>query len=199
MRKLFAVYLSFCALIAEAQVTTRPSLRGSPSSVERQNKQGKRENLSKIKNEEMIKRFVKAGLLVRIPDGKYGVVVDSELPLNRRFCRPQTVDFIKDLGTRFEKKFGKPIQVNSCVRDIETQAELRKRNRNAAKTYGARASSHLMGSTVDIARLGLTLTEQKFIRSRLLFHEGAGRIEATEEKRQAVWHVMVFRRYKYSK
>lgn len=194
MKRLFFLLVLLLPSMGEAQ-TKNPSLRGSRGSLQKQNAIADREDLTRIRNEDAIARFVRAGLLVPIPDGKYGIVVDQRLEDDRRYCRPWTVKFLKDLGTRFQKKFGKPIRVNSCVRDKETQEDLRDRNGNAARTSGPRASSHLTGSTVDIARIGLNGTEQAFIRSRLLFHERGGRIEATQESRQAVWHIMVFKQY----
>jgi len=186
--------LSFLILPLGSLSAQNGSLRGSPSSMIKQNRVADKEDLTRLKDNAMIKRFVKSGLLVPLVDGD-GIVVDRRLEVNRRFCRPKAVEFLKDLGTRFEREFHRPLQVNSCVRDIETQKALRWFNRNAAPTSGDKASAHLTGSAVDIARLGLTSKEQSFVDSRLKYNERAGKIEATKEHMQAVWHVMVFKKY----
>ncbi len=178
-------------LVAQAKT----SLRGSRSALLEQNTVANKEDLSRVKNEREIAKFVKTGLLIRLPDGKYGLRVDPRLERSRRYARPWTVQFLKDLGTRFEGRFRKSLVLNSCIRDVETQEDLRDSNGNAAATKGVTASSHLTGATCDIRRLGLNKTEQDFVRSRLLIHERAGNIEATEEKVQAVWHVMVYKTY----
>ncbi len=195
MRQVFFVLLAVVLLASKA--VGQPSLRGSPYSMERQNSIADRENLSRIKDKAEIEKFRVGGLLVPIPNDPNSVVVDSRLEEHRRLCRPWAVKFLKDLGARFQKEFKKPLRVNSCVRDIKTQRELQRTNSNAAATKGPKASVHLTGSAVDITRIGLTKKEQNFIRSRLLINEKKGLIEATEENRQRVWHVMVFKTYMY--
>lgn len=180
-----------------AQTRNEPGLRGSANSMAKQNRVADEDNLSRLKDEAMIRRFVKNGLLVPLVDGQ-GIIIDDRLEQSRRFCRPWTVKFLRDLGTRFEKEFHKPLRVNSCVRDIKTQRSLRRFNRNAARVEGPRASTHLTGAAIDIARIGLSRKEQDFIRNRLRINESTGKIEATEEHMQAVWHVMVFKAYSTS-
>lgn len=170
-------------------------LRGSPSSLKKQNEVADKEGLTRMGSPKTIRKYVESNRLVPIPDGKHGIVVDRRLDKSRRYCRPWTVQFLKDLGENFRKKFGKNLQVNSCVRDVNTQKSLRGTNLNAAPAKGSKASSHLTGSTFDITRLALSKKEQDYVRSRLVFHEELGNIEATQENWQAVWHVMVFRRY----
>jgi len=192
------IVFAFLAVILSAEMQaqkTKASLRGSRSSMEKQNAVADRENLTRLKNSEKIEKFKKMGLLVPIPNGTNGLIIDNRLDTDRRVCRTWTVKFLKDLGTRFVKKFDRPLRVNSCVRDVETQANLRGSNANAASTHGPRASAHLTGAAVDIARIGLSKAEQDFIRARLLANEKRGLIEATEEKRQKVWHVMVYKEY----
>ncbi len=179
-------------LYSGAQAAT--SLRGSRASLVEQNRVANKENLTRIQNERIISLYAKNGILVRIPSGK-GLHIDPRLELSRRYTRPWTAKFLTDLGANFQKKFGKELQINSCVRDIETQEDLRKRNGNAAATTGTRASSHLTGATCDIARRGLSRKEQDYVRSRLLVQERLNHLEATEEHRQSVWHVMVYRAY----
>jgi hypothetical protein len=192
--KFFSSVVGFLLLFSGV-LSGQDSLKGSPNALLEQNRVADKENLSRLESEREISRFVQLRLLVSIPNGSYGIRVDPRLERSRRYCRPWTIEFLKDLGTRFQKEFKKTLQVNSCVRDIETQEDLRDRNGNAAKTSGPRASSHLTGATVDISRLGLSRKEQEFIRGRLLIHERANRIEATEENQQKVWHIMVYQTY----
>lgn len=115
MRRLVLVLLAVPCL-AGAQ-----SLKGSGQKLTQDNVHADRDKLSKIRNDSMLQRFVKAGLLVPIPDGRYGIIVDPRLEDDRRYCRPMTIRFLKRLGSKFEKKFHSSLQVNSCTRDIETQ------------------------------------------------------------------------------
>lgn len=171
MRRITSLFVLMIAF--PSAITAQTSLRGSRGSLVEQNEVANKEKLTRIENERAIARFVKAGFFVSIPNGRYGLRVDPRLERNRRYCRPWTVQFLKDLGTRFQNKFKKSLTINSCVRDIETQEDLRDRNGNAAATTGVRASSHLTGATADIKRLGLSRREQEFVRSRLLIHEKA--------------------------
>lgn len=192
MRKLLVFTL---ALAIPLQGIMGQSLRGSKSALLKQNAVANREKLSRFKTEKEIRKSVKSGRLVPIPNGKFGIRPNSKLEASRRYCRPQSIRFAKVYGARVSKRFKKQWIVNSCVRDEETQTELRKTNKNAAPPFGPTASSHLTGSTMDIRRKGFTQVEQKIIRGWLLKDERCGWIEATEERRQQVWHIMVYKNY----
>jgi len=85
--------------------------------------------------------------------------------------------------------------VNSAVRTVEQQKKLRRRNRNAAPIDGDTASSHLAGTTVDLAKRGLTRKQKKWLDAYLKNLQDQGLIEAAEERRQACYHIMVKSQY----
>ncbi|MDB5194265.1 MAG: hypothetical protein JWN50_279 [Parcubacteria group bacterium] len=191
-------YLSLLLMLAlpmSNAVSQKPSLKGSAQKLRHDNAVADSEHLSKIKDDKEVERFKSAGLLVPIPDRRYGLIVDPRLPEDRRLCRPQTIRFLKALGKKIYKKFHRYLQVNSCTRDVETQEELRERNRNAAPVSGPTASLHLRGNTVDIRRMGLPDDVQNFVRAELRSLKAACKIDPIEETRQAVWHVAVYKVY----
>jgi hypothetical protein len=68
-------------------------------------------------------------------------------------------------------------------------------NRNAAPIEGDRASSHLAGVTVDIARKGMSRKERQWLTKYLVEMRELGLVEAIEERRQSCFHIMVSNRY----
>jgi hypothetical protein len=177
-----------CSLLAGA------SLRGSKSSLERQNKEADRENLTRIENDAQLARFKRAGLLVKLPETRY-VAVNPRLDSKWRWCRPQVVPFLRDIGREYYVLFREPLQINSAVRTADYQRKLRARNGNATSADGKNRSSHLTGATVDIGKKNMSHEERKWLQNKLLALEEKDLIEATEEKRQACFHVMVFKSY----
>ncbi len=171
-----------------------PSLRGSPESQRRQNEKADKVNLSRIKDDAQLEKFKELKLLVPIPQNET-VQIDPRLAEKWRWVRPWTTKFLKDIGREYYSQFKKPIQVNSAVRTVERQNELRGTNRNAASTEGDKKSSHLTGAAIDIAKIGMSPTELVWMRNRLLALEKRALIEATEERRQLVFHIMVFKNY----
>ncbi len=173
--------------------TTAQSLRGSKKSEKIQNKKADESDLSRIKNDTELARMKKNGRLVHI-NTKH-VKVDNDLKPKYRYVRPWTNVFLSDMGKAFYDSFGVSLQVNSAVRTVLHQKKLCKTNCNAADVSGPRASSHLTGATVDIAKIGLSKIQLKWVRKYLLNMESKKLIEATEEHAQLVFHVMVFKEY----
>lgn len=171
-----------------------PALRGSHDSLLRQNEEIDRAGLPRIQDEEQLDQLRAAGELVAVQESKY-LRVDPRLPEDRRYCKPWTMAFLNDLGHDYFAQFKKPIQVNSAVRTVEQQRKLRRYNRNAAPELGDTASSHLAGVTVDIAKHGMSRKEHKWVASYLENLKAQNVIEPEEERKQAVFHVMVTERY----
>lgn len=158
-----------------------------------------RDGLERLEDEEDLKRLVRAGLLVPLPENQH-LAVDKRIdkkgrhyfPPEYRFSLPQARVFLLRLGKDHYEKFGKQLQVNSAVRTEEYQRRLRRGNRNAAKPEGEKASSHLTGATVDITKKGMSRSERKWMQKYLLVLEREGFIEVIEESLgQDVFHIMV--------
>lgn len=190
----FAVCFLLFAGAAVLAIAQQPSLRGSRESQRRQNRQADKEGLTRIKSRAQQKRFEKTGLLVSLPENR-SVRVDGRLSKDRRVCRPWTRRFLLRTGLKFYKKFKQPIKVSSDIRTVPDQRLLRGRNPNAAPVTGRFASSHLTGSTVDITKKGMSAKQIEWMRRELISLEKQRKIEATEEFRQPVFHVMVFKSY----
>ncbi|MGI9104039.1 MAG: DUF5715 family protein [Terriglobales bacterium] len=171
-----------------------PVLRGSHDSLLRQNAEIDRMQLVRITNDQELQELVAREQLVPLPSDQT-VAIDSRLEESRRYCRPWTRNFLRDLGQAYYKQFHQPIQVNSAVRTVEQQERLRRINHNAAPAEGEIASSHLAGLTVDIAKRGLNRKQRKFMEQYLVNLRNLGLVEAAEERRQACFHVMVSDRY----
>lgn len=193
-RRSFILFLLI--LYSGASLSIRPTLSGSDASQKRQNQVANADDLSRIEDDEQLERFKRAKLLVPIPSE---LVVDERLPEKLRFVRPWTANFLEELNREFMAEFGHALQVNSAVRTKVYQERLRTINGNAATSDGDKMSSHLTGATVDIAKLKMREVEMWWMRRRLLHLEGRGYIEATEERHQAVFHIMVFKKWAYQK
>lgn len=160
----------------------------------RQNEEIDRLQIPRIEDAEQLEALKARLELVEIPDGP-GMRVDPRLEQDRRYCRIWTLGFLQDLGVAYHKQFKSSLQLNSAVRTIEQQRVLRRKNRNAAPEWGETASSHLAGITVDISKRGLSRKQRKWLDNYLLGLRDQGLIEAAEERRQAVYHIMVSERY----
>ncbi len=191
MAKVAMAAMVFLSTSGEAQ---KSSLRGSKSKLIRQNEVADKENLTRLQDDKQIARFVRNGLLIALPTDT-NVIVDELLPQNRRYARPWTVYFLENLGAAFHKQFGQPIPVTSAVRDSLTQDQLTTINLNAAPAAGPLASSHLTGATIDVEHRWMTTTQKKWVEAWLLERQEKGWIEATKERQEAVYHIMVFRTY----
>jgi hypothetical protein len=121
--------------------------------------------------------------------------IASNLTASRRYCRPWTRDFLEDLSEDFYNEFHRPIVVTSLVRTVEQQRKLRRRNGNAAPQEGETASTHLTGVTVDILERGLNRKQMNWLNEYFMPLKRAGLIDPIEERRQPVFHVVVFNTY----
>ena len=169
-------------------------LKGSHDSLVRQNEEIDRLQLGRIADDTELQQLVDKGDLVSLPTESY-VRVDPRLDEERRYCRPWTREFLKDIGQAYYKEFKQPLQVNSAVRTVEQQEKLMRHNGNAAPAEGPTASSHLAGLTVDIAKHGMTRKQRKWMQDYLVHMRDLGLVEAVEERKQACFHVMVSDRY----
>lgn len=171
-----------------------PMFRGSHEMLVRHNLQLDQLELPRIVNDEQLLELELAQELVPVEDSE-SLTIASNLAENRRYCRPWTRDFLEDLGEAYYNEFRKPIVVTSLVRTIEQQKKLRRTNRNAAPQEGDTASTHLTGVTVDILKRGMTRKQHDWLNHYLLPLKQAGLVDPIEERRQPVFHIVVFNTY----
>lgn len=167
-------------------------LKGSRSALAEQNRKANEEDLTRIKDDDMLERFIKHGYLVPL-QGNSNYCVDRRLDDDQAYVRPYTRKFVERLSEQYHSKFGQKLQVNSGIRTQKDQKKLRRRNVNAAPYSGPLASSHMTGATVDITKKKLKKNGIKWLRTVLSDLDRRGVIEATEEKKQSVFHIMVYR------
>jgi hypothetical protein len=175
-------------------INWNPLIRGSHESMLRQNEEIDRLGLPRIEDEGQLDELKTNLELVELSDTKT-MRVDPRLDPSLRFCKSWTRDFVDDISSAYYEQFKTKIQVNSAVRTVEHQKQLRRHNRNAAPETGETASSHLAGLTVDISKRGMTKKQHKWFENYLANLRDHNLIEAAEERRQAVFHIMVSERY----
>jgi hypothetical protein len=176
------------------RVKWNPVFKPSAESLLKQNAEIDRLELPRIQNDQELRELVANEELLPILPSQ-SLRLDPHLVMDRRYCRPWTLDFLSDLSSAYYDQFHDQIQVNSAVRTVLVQKKLRRHNRNAAPEVGEFASSHLAGITVDIQRRGMTRQQIQFVEAFMMPLREQGLIEPEEERRQWVFHVAVSGRY----
>ena len=171
-----------------------PPMRGSHEILVHQNRMAVSDGLERIANDRELADMHRLKLLVDLPDDD-SVYPNDALPLNRRYARPWTVRFLRDMARAHYTRFGTPLIVTSAVRTVEFQRRLVRVNGNAAPPTGDIASPHLYGQAIDLAKRGMSLTEITWMRAYLGPVEDQGKIDVEEEFQQACFHISVYRRY----
>jgi hypothetical protein len=182
------------ASLSVPRVYGRYALRGTHDSLVRQNERVELESLERIEDDIDLQNRIASGSLVRVPESA-GLIVNSGLPEDRRYCRQWTADFLTDLSRAHEAQFHKPLIVSSAVRTVEYQKHLMRVNHNAADAEGDIVSPHLTGATIDIAKSGLSRREMQWMRDHLFAYQTAGVIDVEEEFRQRCFHITVYKAY----
>ena len=204
---LFTLALSCQALAVRPMVSPRyhrmhrfhriawnPVFKPSHESLLLQNAEIDRLNLPRIRDDKELNRLIANEDLVAIVPGET-LRIQPSLDPARRYCRPWTLDFLEDISGAYYKEFHEQIQVNSAVRTVLVQKNLRRHNRNAAPETGETASSHLAGLTVDLQRRGMSKTQVKWMEEYMRPLKEMGLIEPEEERRHWCFHIMVAGRY----
>lgn len=171
-----------------------PPLRGSHEILVHQNEVADREGLDRIQDHADLMDMLNKRILVPVP-ASYALAVDDKLPDDRRYCRPWTAQFLRNMARAHYARFHQPLQINSAVRTVEFQEKLIRINGNAAPAEGDTASPHLTGQAVDIAKHGLSRTEIAWMRGYLLPLIQEGKIDVEEEFKQACFHISVYKKY----
>ena len=169
-------------------------LYGSHEVLLHQNQMADRDGLTRVHDDADLLDLRRDRRLVPLPAAQ-NLVVDSRLPLNRRYARPWTAEFLSVLARDFYASFHEPLQVNSAVRTVEFQQRLLRSNGNAAPAAGETASPHLTGQAVDIGKRGLSLPQLAWMRAYLQPLIEGGKIDVEEEFQQSCFHISVYRSF----
>jgi hypothetical protein len=185
------------ARVRKASLRMQPMpapLRGSYESLVRQNEKTLNDGLERIDNDQELADLIRRKQLVPVPASS-GLTVNGNLSENRRYCRPWTATFLSDLARAHQMRFHSAFEVSSAVRTVEYQKRLSRTNGNAAAAEGDVVSPHLTGSTIDIAKQGMSRQELGWMRSWLLPLQQAGKLDVEEEFQQACFHITVYKSY----
>ena len=164
------------AVLAIPSFVEAQSLRGSRTSINRMYRQALAEDFSFLETPASVRKFVSAGLLVRLsPDSSFRLH-DVTYP----YVRPALLTFVQRLGTQYRNACGEQMVVTSAVRPATRQPY-----------NSTELSVHPTGMAVDL-RKPRSSTCLKWLRSTLLELEKSGLLEATEEHSPAHFHVAVF-------
>jgi hypothetical protein len=190
---LISLVMIYCTTFAQAKshkhskTVDSPLLSPTHQCLVLQNLAIDQQHLERIQDEKELRSLVEAGRLEALPITDAMKIAPS-LPANRRYVLPQVNVFLGQLSGEFFAQFSVPLVIDSAVRPVTTQKKLRRINRSAAPAEGETASSHEAGTTVDIARRGLTKAQTRWLEMRLVYYYAIGRVLVEEER--SCFHIM---------
>lgn len=167
--------LPFLLAIAVPGEVSGQSLRGSTSSLDRQNRVALQHDFTYIATPEQVQRFVDAGYLVPVtatPDFK---LHEISFP----YARPEVKLFISRLASQYRRACGERLVVTSLTRPMNRQP------RNASPR-----SVHPTGMALDLRVPGPKC--RGWLERVLLQLEGSGVLEVSLERRPPHYHVALF-------
>jgi len=166
--------LGLCLLTPPGAVAQ--SLRGSRTSLARQNRAARNHHFTYLKNAAAVRKFVSLGLLVPVRGNR-----DYELSgVSFPYARPEVRLFVERLARQYHATSGEKLVVTSLTRPSSRQP------RNASQF-----SVHPCGMAVDIRR-SRSRTARRWLEKVLLSLEARGVVEATRERHPSHYHVAVF-------
>lgn len=173
------------ALVAALGLWTTPvdtsaqSLRGSRSSMDRQNQMARQHDFTYIETPERVRLFADRGWLVRINDGRNHSLHAVSFP----YARPAVQLFIERLSRQYKSACGEELVVTSLTRPQNRQP------RNASDR-----TVHPTGMALDL-RYPWNRQCRQWLEGVLLSLERQGVIEATLERHPRHYHIAVFPDY----
>jgi hypothetical protein len=169
-----------------------PARRGN---LVRENVRADGDRLSRLRTRASLGQFVRAGLLVPVPEQARGFRVVVGVSRWRRVARPWVRLFLSQLGDALHALYGSRLRVTDLTRTEAVQAALATQNGNAAPARGPERSTHLTGAAVDLSKVQHSDVELAWLRLVLGRLTARGLVSAIEEFAQPHFHVMVFRVY----
>jgi LysM repeat protein len=172
-----ASLLALAAWVGTAPVGAQ-SLKGSPTSLDRQNRVAQQQGYTFITTGSGVKNFAEKGWLVPLRPNQ-----DFEFNgVSYPYTRPEVAVFVRRLSAQYRAACGERLVVTSLTRPTSRQP------RNASAR-----SVHPTGMALDI-RYSRSRTCREWIEGVLLDLEGAAVLEATRERYPAHYHVAVYPR-----
>jgi len=153
------------------------SLRGSPSSLDRQNRVARQHDFTYIETPDRVRFFANQGWLVPIrSSGDFIVKNDVSFP----YARPEVQLFARRLGAQYRRACGEQLVVTSLTRPTNRQP------RNASDR-----TVHPTGMALDL-RYSWNTACRNWLEGVLTSLERQGVLEATLERSPRHYHVAIF-------
>jgi hypothetical protein len=152
------------------------SLRGSPASLDQQNRHARMNDFTYLRSRNQLGRFVSAGLLVPVKGNANYQLHDVSFPV----ARPEVRLFVERLSREYRGACGEPLVVTSLTRPTAFQPA------NASPR-----SVHPTGMAIDLRRPA-EATSRSWLASTLLYLERQHTVEATLEHYPPHFHVAIF-------
>ena len=165
-------------LLLAAAPATAQSLRGSNSSLDRQNRVARQHDFTFIDTTERVRYFASQGWLVRVQPTRDFTLHAVSFP----YARPEVDLFIRRLGSQYRRACGERLVVTSLTRPTTRQPG------NASDR-----SVHPTGMALDL-RLSGDRNCRRWLERVLVDLERAGVLEATRERRPVHYHIALFPR-----
>jgi LysM repeat protein len=152
------------------------TLRGSETSMQRQNAAARKNEFSFLKKPTQVSKFADLGLLVRVPGNSKYLLAGVSYP----YARPAIKTFVERLAGQYEAACGEKLVVTSLTRPLSRQPS------NASDL-----SVHPAGMAVDL-RVSDRRSCRRWLETTLLYLEKEGSVDATREYHPSHYHVAVF-------
>ncbi|HUP43627.1 MAG TPA: DUF5715 family protein [Thermoanaerobaculia bacterium] len=167
------------ACLAAAAPVLGQSLRGSQSSMDRQNREARRHDFTFLDTPSQVHRFAELGYLVPVRgNGDYALKPGVPYP----YARPEVRLFLERLGSQYRAACGERLIVTSLTRPRSRQP------RNASPR-----SVHPTGMAMDL-RVSGSRRCRSWIEETFLALEGRGVLDANREYYPPHYHVALFPR-----
>lgn len=172
----FCLALGFAWSFPSPAAVYGQSLRGSPSSLDRQERAAQTHDFTYLQSPTQVEGFVKAGYLVQVrPNRDFGLH-----GVSYPFARPEVRTFVLRLSSQYRRACGEQLVVTSLTRPLSRQP------RNASDR-----SVHPTGMALDIRRSN-NRSCRSWLEGVLLSLEGSGVLEATRESYPPHYHIAVY-------
>lgn len=163
-------------VIAGSVPVEAASLKGSRSSLDKQNQIARQHNYSYLRNDSQVQTFVRNGYLVPIRGNDDFELVGVSAP----YARPELELFLNRLASQYRGRCGEKLVVTSLTRPKSRQP------RNASPL-----SVHPTGMAVDL-RVPRSSACRSWLEDTLLSLERSGVLDATRERRPPHYHVAIY-------
>jgi uncharacterized protein DUF5715/LysM domain-containing protein len=168
-------------VLAATPILSAQSLKGSRSSLLRQNEAAREHDFTYLRTSSGVHEFAERGLLVRLPgNSDYVLASGSKGSVSFPYARPEVKMFVERLGDQYHSACGERLVVTSLTRPISRQP-----------ANASHLSVHPTGMAADLRRSSRASC-RRWLEETLLYLEGRQVLEATREQHPPHYHVTLF-------